>query len=386
MIIFFLSVLLLSKIGIAYASYDTASGCETPTAKLLSNLPGVDNARVISVAQASSQYQALTSGLSVALNIVLYDSKFDSKSCTLNPSAVAANFVTTYPNGTQHTVLVTENVPPSIVTNVQTFPALYASVNSNPSPTWSGYKFSGNQGITNPVKDADGSFPQPTIDFPANHGTNQPGCGWPSYCRLAIWTGLETGGSSNNILQTGTMAVAPSGGSITYQLFVEDWPAHSAGFCSNPVSAGDTIKPQVYDATIVGGSSGYFYVQTTDTTNGWTCSTSPNPYSWSHTAYYGDFIMERPGVGCCWTASLPYFSPAGFWFQGRVYYDTSGVGAYHSIADPYVNGWGQWYYMINSNVWNMCSGSYSGGTCSQYVTLTSGYGEFQNTWITSQYT
>jgi hypothetical protein len=185
------------------------------------------------------------------------------------------------------------------------------------------------------------------------------------------------------LLQTGSWATLASGGSPTYQLWVEDYPAHAAGFCSNPVSSGDIIKPSVYSATIVGGPSGSYYVQTYDSTNGWVCSTSPNPYPWEppNSVKWAYFMLEIPIVNTYWHADLPYFSPS-FNFQGRVYYD----GAYHPITDPYNNGWGVWYKMVNNNVLNICSGWYIVNTCNQQVNLIGSYGQFTNTWITSQYT
>lgn len=229
-----------------------------------------------------------------------------------------------------------------------------------------------------------GSFTQPNIYVPT--GSNQPGCGTVT-CTMAAWDALDTYAPGGQyILQTGSVGFTnycEISCQTHYYLWWEDYESgsSSATFCTNAPSPGDTVTPVVQ---LTSGSS--YDVYTKDTTSSVTCSSSPYPYTFSHTPYWGDFILERANVcsgGVC-GADLAKFD--NFWLQGKIAYYGASSGV--AISRTYGNGWYENLVMVNSGVTNICSGSWSSPTCSPSVstgTLT-GYGEFYNTWISSQNT
>jgi hypothetical protein len=293
------------------------------------------------------------------------------------------------------------------VTNIEVLPFYYFTLPySTASVNWSGYqlcaKVTSCSSPSTEVYDADGYFAQPTIDYPANHGSNQPGCYYPSSCTLTVWIGLSNypgsppSGQTSYLLQAGSadsVQHSTIGGGCncyTYQLFWENYSMTSSGsakgspnYCTTTSNFGDTIEPQVYESSL-SGNTGYWYVFAYDATLSKICEPSVSGLSageihWKVVPYWANYIPEIPcSASSC--MDLPYFST--FSFYGEMYYSSS----YTPISTPYSNNWGNWYMMVNSGVDNMCSGSWSGGSCSSSVTHSGLYGYFPNTWVSSQYT
>jgi hypothetical protein len=388
-----ITFLVVSGTGVASGVQGTTTGCQKPTPQQLSSLPSISNDVVVAVAKTSAQFQALAHlTSSVMLSGVSYDSHLDSSSCTLVPTAVDGTFIATYSNSSQMLMLVTETVPPAVVTNVQQMPMIRASVGTDDQAYWSGYQFCWNAfncpsgGSEKEILDADGLFYQPTVDFPYSHGSDQPGCGvgGSQYCQVLTWVGLSTGATSGHLLQTGTIgeALSCSHCGIFYYLFWEDFNSgcflfcSGANICSLTINAGDKVIPQIEYQ-----SNGYWYVSAFDATTQNNCTPSSEPYYWPQVPLFANYILERPQIGCCGHASLPYFST--FNFNGELEIGTT----FYTLYTPWNNGWGTWYRMWNGGTENICSGSGSSqGSCTQSIGFFNQYGYFTNTWLTSQYT
>lgn len=307
------------------------------------------------------------------------------------PENIDANFIATNSSGFQEDVIAAFNISssyvPTAVYGVSIVP--YISFTSGgggryQNAYWSGYQFCNghNSGgaycanTPNILQSVEGTITQPAVYAPT--GSNQPGCG-TAYCNVAVWVGLDTSApGGGQLLQTGSIGylrLCPLC-LINYALWWEDYPANPATFCSSGtnVNAGDRILSDVLSA---GGNN--YNVYTDDMTTGAVCS-SPIPYTWSHPAYWGDFIVERGDFHN--SRDLAKFD--NFYLQGKIEYGN----AWAPINQYYGNLWYDTEYMQNSGVWNVCSGSWSSpSTCSPNVVPGStGYGEFYNTWISSQNT
>ncbi len=127
-------------------------------------------------------------------------------------------------------------------------------------------------------------------------------------------------------------------------------------------------------------SGNSYFVFTDDTKTGGTCSSNPYPYTWAHSAYWGDFIIERALINN--GRDLARFD--NFYLQGKIEFGNS----WAPINQYYGDLWYDTEYMQNSGVWNLCSGTWMApSTCTPSVVAgSSGYGQFYNTWISSQNT
>lgn len=406
----FCLVILLSNVGMVVSTQTTAARCPLPTPQAVSNQPSVDDNQVAATAYASTQYQSVVKSASVVLNGVSYYSNWDKVSCKATPIAVFATFIATFTNGTKNIILVNETVPPTAVTNIEVLPVFYPSLsNKNVNAFLSGYQFCSGatycSGTLTEIYDGDGYFAQPTIDKPSNHGSNQPGCNWLSDCTLATWIGLSNypgtppSGQTTYLLQAGSWDSwqSSSGNGCNcyhYQLWYENLTITSSSsgpppvLCGTAKNFGDTIDPTVFESSYT-GNTGYWYVWAYDATLSKICEPTVSGLSageihWKVVPYYASYLLERPqyatSFGQPLYLDLAYFST--FNFYGELVYSS----AYHSITTPYNNNWGTYYNMTNSGVRNICSGSYSGGSCSQSIITSGSYGYFTNTWLTSQNT
>ncbi len=346
-------------------------------------LPSVNLASVLSLIESSARFQSLTSGLSLKLDGLAYDSHDDTSDCVLTPYSVDATFIVSSSNGTEKSVVASVDVGLTHLINI-TIESAFSASSNNPQATWSGYELYYPSGSGNYEQlEATIDFTQPTIDFPNNHGTSQPGCASPA-CNMVIWSGLTTNPSDNcngsacTMLQGGSDAEAyiNQGGRhvIYYQMWYEEVPSGPV-YCSlNDMSSGHAIEAYVYSATLVGGSSGQWYIIVDDHTNGNTCSPT-NPISNSFVPYFAELTLERPCslpfLGQCYGLfSLPYFSQYGQ--QGRLYYNGAVTGANVPYNAGYYN-----HEIMQVNGQNLITNT----------AITQGspnWGTFTNTWVTSQ--
>jgi hypothetical protein len=124
-------------------------------------------------------------------------------------------------------------------------------VHHGTSTNWSGYAVSG----FGPYTSVSSSWTQPAVNC-----VKTP-TGWS-----AFWVGLD-GDSTNTVEQTGTEADCSSG-AATYYAWYEMYPKYPVNYV-NPVSAGDSFTASV---TYVG--RGYFNLTLSDTTRGWSRTTT----------------------------------------------------------------------------------------------------------------
>lgn len=124
-------------------------------------------------------------------------------------------------------------------------------IDHSASTNWSGYAVSGNGQYTS----VSANWTQPAVDC------NATPKGWSSF-----WVGLD-GDTTNTVEQTGTEADC-SNGSPVYSAWYEMYPKYPVTY-RNPVSAGDQMSASVTSST--GGS---FRLTLSDTTKGWTQTTS----------------------------------------------------------------------------------------------------------------
>jgi len=144
------------------------------------------------------------------------------------------------------------------------------------------------------------------------------------------------------------------------------------------ISPGDTIVPEVIWAT---GST--YYVYTTDSTTGKQCAPNSSPYTFSHTPYFEDFIVERSRLSGGGLTHLAKFDTETIY--GKVEWGTT----LYPISRPDGDGWANQILMQNSGVTSMCSGAWSSPTCSDYVLggiTANTWGRYTATWLSSQYT
>jgi len=291
--------------------------------------------------------------------------------------SIDATFVSTNASGIHQDVVVIFGVSssdvPVNVTAVVTVPSIFAS---SPSTNWSGYQFCNDSGgytcSGTPSTVANGAFmnfTQPNVYDPT--GTGAPSCDNTIGCSTDIWTGLDTAcqGVGGYILQTGSVGYIrnPSGllEVTNYWLWWEDVESSSstATTCmgtlgGNLISPGDTIDEGVY---VSASNSGEYYVYSIDANNENGCSPT-NPYTFSHTPYYEDFITERETAGTSLTAIAKFDTTT---VSGQVEWGTST----YPISRPWGDGWYSQILMENGSpqVTNVCSGSWSGSSCTNSV-------------------
>jgi hypothetical protein len=123
-------------------------------------------------------------------------------------------------------------------------------ISHSTSSNWSGYAVSGH----GPYTSVSSSWVQPAVDC-----TTTP-TGWSSF-----WVGLD-GDTTNTVEQTGTEADC-SGGAAVYSAWYEMYPKYPVTY-HNPVSPGDHMSASVTSA------KGSFRLALSDTTKGWTQTTT----------------------------------------------------------------------------------------------------------------
>jgi hypothetical protein len=368
------------------------SGCLTAQPPIE---PTISAANVTALALTSPAFGAAVSGDTYQLN-----GASDATYCGRLVSIDATFIVTNSTRARQDVVVmfgVSASNGPMNVSSVVTIPATSASISL---PNWSGYQFCNNNGggascPATPSVAANGAnmyFTQPNVYVPT--GTNAPSCNNSVGCELGIWDGLDTGSGGAYVLQTGSNGWIrnPTGllQVTNYWLWWEDVESSSSTFnpCmgslgGNYISPGDTIAPEVYVSTT---NSNQFYVSVVDQTNGKACTPAitggSNPYTFSHTPYFEDFIVERMIAGTTLSA-LPKFDTETL--HGQVQWGTT----WYPISRPWGDSWYEHILMVTNGVTNMCSGTWSLGTCNDAVaggTTANTYGSFTSTWINSEYT
>lgn len=350
-------------------------------------IPPVSNATATSIVENSLLFLSAVEGKTFHLS-----GSAASWSCTTLES-IDANFIATNRTGYQEDIIAAMNVSanrtPTQVASIRILPVGDFSCGNSSGGCQqslthqSQYAFcnghnSGGAYCQNPpvnsISGVYGYFSDPHVYPPS--GSSQPGCVNP-VCEFASYVGLQTctGCQTAELLQAG--AYSNVGCFIicteAYSAFWENYPANNPQYCSWSPSAGDHLYPQVSLDT---GST--YYVEVYDSSNSKTCTSTPFPYTWSYTPYWGIFSIEfRVGY------DLAQFD--NYWFQGKI----GSGGTTYPISQYFGDLWYAAYTpMINSQVYNVCSGTWSAPkTCTPYVQSGStGYGEFYNTWISSQNT
>lgn len=362
----------------AYSSVNTACDIRNAVAKV----PSPDSSMIFPLVQASPGFKAIQSN-HLTYHGMAYESHFDELTCNVTPRYIDVEYLSSNPNGTQRIYAFEVDTNASRIIGEWSQPTLYATVTCSSSAssctasaTWSGYESSYTSGGSRLEQlEATMNWAQPTVDFPANHSSSQPGCSTP-YCGLAIWSGLT---DFSTLLQAGSFAQLSQRGGIEYQLWYEEVPS-AAVFCTPGDTAhGDSVESYVYSATLVGGSSGYWYLFAEDHTNSNICQPT-NPFSNSFNPTYAEFIAERPCetyiTYCVTTYSLPYFST--FSPEGRMYYNGGVKGLDCSGCGQYIN-----QYAIENPV---SSSGYQNIKNSAITDTGTNWGSFTDTWLTSQNT
>jgi hypothetical protein len=135
------------------------------------------------------------------------------------------------------------------------------------SSNWAGYAATGSR-----FTSVSASWTQPAVS-----------CG-SATTYSSFWVGLD-GDGSNSVEQTGTEADC-SGGRAVYSSWYEMYPAYPVNY-SNTVSPGDH-----FTATVSTNGSGSFTLTLSDTTRGWTKTTTKS--SSSASLYSAEVIAEAP--------------------------------------------------------------------------------------------
>jgi hypothetical protein len=340
------------------------------------------------LALPSSEFNAAIAG-----NAYRFSGASQERHCDGKLFSIDANFAVTTSTGAGEDVVVSFGVSasdvPINVTSVVSLPASSASSYDYNSTFWSGYQFCNNNGgygcPTTPSTAAQASkesFTQPNVYVPT--GTGAPNCYGSTACVLDIWAGLDTSGQGGAyLLQAGSTAEIYNNeflGHVTqYYLFWEDVESGSSTstVCTTTqISPGDTIAVEVIQV-----SGDTYYAYATDSAKNLMCGPTTTPYTFNHTPYFNDFIFERASIPSGGYNNLPKFDTTTL--SGQVYWS-----GWYPISRPWGDGWYQRAQEYNSNTLNMCSGSYSPGTCTDSVsggTSQNTYGSFVGTWITSHY-
>ena len=350
--------------------------------------PAVSNVAATSIAERSSAFLSAVQGKS------FYLSGFAASwSCTKLES-LDANFIATNGTGYQEDIVAAMNVSanhtPTRVFAIRILPVGDFSCGTNGSNCQqslthqSGYAFCSGQNSggaycqnppVNSIPGVYGYFDDPNVYPPS--GSNQPGCVNP-VCEFASWVGLQTcigsGCQTAELLQAGAYSNVGCFGICTeaYSVFWENYPANKPQYCSWSPSPGNHILPQVS-----ADYGNYYYVEVQDSSTGQACTSAPFPYSWSYTPYWGIFSIE-------FRYGYDFAKFSNYWFQGGI----GSGGTTTPISRYFGDGWYEALTpMVNSGVINICSGTWSPPSCSPDVQSGStGYGEFYNTWNSSQNT
>lgn len=147
-----------------------------------------------------------------------------------------------------------------------------ANAAATTSENWAGYAAAGNPGTFTSVS---ASWSQPAVTCSATDTFS------------SFWVGLD-GDGTDSVEQTGSEADC-DGGAATYQGWFEMFP-NAPVFYDNPVNPGDAMS-----ASVVSNGGGSFTLTLTDSTQGWTQTTSQT----STTAQLGsaEVIAEAPSDG-----------------------------------------------------------------------------------------
>jgi len=124
-------------------------------------------------------------------------------------------------------------------------------IDHSTSSNWSGYAVSG----FGPYTSVSSSWTQPAVD-----------CARTPTAWSAFWVGLD-GDTTNTVEQTGTEADC-SKGSAVYYAWYEMYPKYPFNYADR-VSAGDS-----FSAAVTYSGSGYFKLTLSDTTRGWSHTTT----------------------------------------------------------------------------------------------------------------
>lgn len=375
-------LLLLVQSSSVLASSLGTPACDVQYA--VAKVPAPDSSAIFSLVQASPGFNAIQSN-DLAYVGMAYESHFDESTCSVTPKFVDVEYMSTNTNGTQriHAFEVDTNATRIIGEWSQL--AFYATVTCSssassctPSATWSGYESSYSSGGSKVEQlEATMVWALPTVDFPSNHNsTDQPSCSTPS-CGLAIWSGLT---DFNTLLQAGSFGtINLRCDCSSYQLWYEEVPSPAVFCTAGDPAPGDSVESHLYSATLVGGSSGYWYLFVEDNTNGNICQPT-NPFSKSFDPTYAEFITERPCETCFGFIqqeySLPYFTILRP--EGRMYYSGSVHGLDCSGCGQYINQYAMENPASSSGVQNIKNLA---------ITDTgTNWGYFTDTWRTSQNT
>jgi hypothetical protein len=155
------------------------------------------------------------------------------------------------------------------------------------SENWAGYTSAANPGTFTSVS---ASWAQPAVTCTAPDTFS------------SFWVGLD-GDGTNSVEQTGTEADC-NGGAAAYQGWFEMFP-QAPVFYDNPVQPGDAMS-----ASVVANGGGAFTLTLTDSTQGWTQTTSQT----SDTAQLGsaEVIAEAPSDGTGAVLPLSNFGTVTF--------------------------------------------------------------------------
>ena len=162
-----------------------------------------------------------------------------------------------------------------------------ANATSAISENWAGYTSAGNPGTFTSVS---ASWAQPAVTCTATDTFS------------SFWVGLD-GDGTNSVEQTGTEADC-NGGAAAYQGWFEMFP-QAPVFYDNPVQPGDAMS-----ASVVANGGGAFTLTLTDSTQGWTQTTSQT----SNIAQLGsaEVIAEAPSDGTGAVLPLSNFGTVSF--------------------------------------------------------------------------
>ncbi len=344
----FLVFLTVSAIGGSFVSLARAQqslGVQTLKQTLHAMFSSIDQARAISFAEASFEFQSKTSGHVIQFNSIFL--KW-SASQNIGPASMkvdSVNVVFSYKNNNGGFTNVITTLDPSLVKVVNVDvresvlagpvpycnsppPALAPAAPSpqdfcNPPPppppctptssgssNWAGYTLKTacpTSGISF-VYETKSAWNIPAVSEPWNTA-----CQW-YHCDVSVWPGLtDQPGGGDYIAQLGSRSGVYCGLDTCgyyYTLWYEFWPANSVD-CDS-VNSGDSITADVWNEIETGGSS-----------NNWDFFIGDGIYHGCFTVIqhnyplpqYGQFIAERPhwciGINCAsgdYDARLPRFS------------------------------------------------------------------------------
>ena len=280
-------------------------------------LASLNAVQATEVAENSSQFQRSLAGNSYEYASLTGDFSLNASTCSvakLGELSVDFNLLSAAvrdgDSSTSGGLQVWEN--PSMTEVLGTNVTTTAAITYYPS--WSGYEVTDpSGGVNQALLAGDNDYYQPAVSENSNCYAGQP-----YECDLLVWSGLSYGsGGSGFLLQSGTAGyvTCTSGGtcaSPAYQAWWEMVSSYAYTTCSTStyvVSTGDLITPLEENGLWwSGGTSSQWEAYVIDWTanggSGWSCASSV--LSYSSTAYWGEAILETPGINS-YTASLPTF-------------------------------------------------------------------------------